>query len=147
MRRARWSVGVGLALTWLVACGPAPQPLPVTPAAPIPARISKAGNPVYRVHPRDPKLERVAGEKAILPDRDDRAHGRLEGSFELCLDETGRYENGFVLRSTGSVRYDAKIAKALMAWAFRPYLVDGVAVPICTTIVFIFSSRGGRPPM
>ncbi len=122
---------------------PAP-PRPPTPRLPKPPALSKAGNLVYNVSPTDLKLERVQGEKAVVPDDKDKIrlkNRRLIGSFKLCVDEMGRYEKGTILKSTEVPRYDAKLARAIMAWRYRPYLVDGKAIPFCTAATFIYTQK------
>lgn len=68
---------------------------------------------------------------------------RVVGAFKLCIDETGHYERGELLQSSGLAGYDAKIARAMMQWSFRPYVVDGVAHPLCTTTVWVYAHSGG----
>lgn len=111
---------------------------------PRPPRLSKAGHVVYNVSPVDLEKLRVAGTKLIVPDDEDKTHlnsKRLVGSFKLCLDETGHYEDGVVLKSTGITRYDAKIARTMMQWVYQPYAVDGVAHPVCTAVTFIYTQH------
>jgi hypothetical protein len=124
---------------------------PATPAdenrerLPQPPHFSKAGHVVYDVDPR--KLDELrieGGDKHIYPDPDDRSHinrERLIGSFLLCVDETGHYERGTLLKSTGLRSYDAKIARGIMHWVFRPYVVDGQAIPVCTAYTFIYTQH------
>lgn len=64
-----------------------------------------------------------------LPTITPRRSRRCAPATMLCLGEDGRYEQGTLLKSTGVPGYDAKIASAMMAWTYRPYLVDGVPVP------------------
>jgi hypothetical protein len=111
---------------------------------PRPPELSKAGNRFYIVNTRDLEALRVGGSKAVVPDADDmtRLNGRrVVGTFKLCLDETGHYEQGVLLRSTGISEYDAKIARTMMEWVYRPYVVDGVAIPVCTAVTFIYTQH------
>jgi hypothetical protein len=111
---------------------------------PRPPELSKAGHLVYNVRPVDLEALRVRGSKMIVPDDEDKIHlngKRLIGSFKLCLDETGHYERGTLIKSTEVPRYDAKIARALMGWAYRPYVVDGRAIPVCSAVTFIYTQR------
>jgi hypothetical protein len=62
----------------------------------------------------------------------------------LCIDETGHYERGELIQSTGLPAYDAQIARAMMQWVYRPYIVDGVAIPVCSQITFVCSQARGR---
>jgi len=129
----------------LPACG-GDQVAPTTAPTPpiVTSQRSKAGNVVYNVSPRELEPLRVQGDKAIAPDDQDKVHlngAHLVGSFKLCLDETGHYESGTVLKSTGVIGYDARIARAMMAWVYRPFVIDGSAVPVCSAITFIYSQH------
>ena len=111
---------------------------------PIPPRVSKAGHLVYNASPKELEALRLTGDKMIIPDAWDKMNlnGRtIRGSFKLCLDETGHYESGVLLQSTDVPGYDAKIARTMMTWTYRPYLLDGVATPVCGAITFIYSQR------
>jgi len=111
---------------------------------PRPPQLSKAGHIVYIVNPVELEKLRVAGTKLVVPDDEDKIHlngKRLIGSFKLCLDETGHYERGELIRSTGVPRYDAKLARTMMQWAYKPYVVDGVAIPVCSGITFIYTQH------
>ena len=111
---------------------------------PKPPELSKAGHLIYNVSPRDLEPLRLVGDKNVVPDDEDRIHlrdTRVIGSFKMCLDETGHYERGLLLKSTGLPRYDRKIARTIMKWAYRPYVVDGVALPVCSAVTFIYTQH------
>jgi hypothetical protein len=111
---------------------------------PRPPELSKAGHFVYNVSPVELSPLRIVGDNLVVPDDEDKIHlngKRLVGSFKLCLDETGHYERGVLLKSTGVPGYDAKIAKTMMSWVYRPYVVDGVAIPVCSAVTFIYTQR------
>jgi hypothetical protein len=115
---------------------------------PRPPQLSKAGHVLYNVNPRDLEKLRVAGEKQVVPDDRDKSHlrgKRLVGSFKLCVDETGHYDQGVLLLSTGVPGYDATIARAMMQWVYHPYVVDGVAIPVCTAVTFIYTQQPADP--
>jgi TonB family protein len=122
---------------------PAGPPRPAR--LPRPPRLSKAGNLIYWIDPIALDGKRISGRVQVVPDDEDKMRIRslpkrgTRGAFELCLDESGRYESGTLVHSTGLPRYDAKIIQAMMRWAYSPQLVDGVAVPICTRITFIYT--------
>jgi hypothetical protein len=99
---------------------------------------------VYNVQPLALSALRIVGDNMVVPDDADKVHlfgKRVIGSFKLCVDETGHYERGVLLKSTGVPRYDAKIARTMMKWVYRPFVVDGVAIPVCTAVTFIYSQR------
>ncbi|HTR54438.1 MAG TPA: hypothetical protein VMJ10_27285 [Kofleriaceae bacterium] len=102
------------------------------------------GPPV--VSPRLLEPRRVAGDKAVTPDPDvitaaANTGATLRGSFKYCLDESGHVMQVTTIQSTQAVNYDAKIARAMKEWAFRPVIVDGKAVAVCSAAVFLFSAR------
>lgn len=92
-------------------------------------------------------LVRVAGERLIAPDDDDKVriekagNPRLVGSFKVCLDTNGKVTDVHVLRSTGLPTYDNLIIARVSAWRYQPYLDDDVAKPVCTAVNFIYSQR------
>ena len=146
-------------VTWLAgACGGAgpsndtkpavPAKAPEPPKPTEPRQLSKAGNVVYDVDTLALEPLRVSGEKQVVPDDRDKRQllnqlkkRRVEGLFKLCLDETGHYESGLLLESTGLPGYDAKIALTMMEWVFRPYMLDGAAIPVCARFKYIYTMR------
>jgi hypothetical protein len=44
------------------------------------------------------------------------------------------------------VDYDAKIMREMRRWAYRPYTVNGKAVPVCTAATFIYAQPLPAPP-
>jgi TonB family protein len=66
---------------------------------------------------------------------------KMIGSFKLCIDEQGAIDRVSLLKSTGFAAYDAKIIAEMNAWAYRPYQVNGTAVPVCTAVTFIYSQK------
>lgn len=92
---------------------------------------------------------RISGSKYIVPDDHEKAQmpegSRLIGSFKLCLDVTGAISQLRMLKSTGFVGYDAKLAREIAKWRHRPYLLDGKAVPVCTAVTFIYSQTVAPP--
>lgn len=90
---------------------------------------------------------RIAGDKQVLPDDEDKlaiqasGQNRVIGSFKMCLDVAGVPVEIVRLKSTGYPRYDEKIHRAMETWRYRPYLVDGVAKVVCTAVTFVYSQR------
>lgn len=123
---------------------PAPAAAPQR-RLPKPPELSKAGNFVYLVPPGEMNGRRLRGTKLVVPDDEDkiraRKMGRLIGTFKLCVDETGKYERGILIGSTGLAGYDAKIARALMQWEYKPVIHEGKAVPVCVVVTFIYTQR------
>ena len=64
---------------------------------------------------------------------------RIVGSFELCVDAAGSVSHVALLKSSGFAAYDDRIVAGLHTWRYRPYVVDGTGVPVCTAGTFIYS--------
>lgn len=124
-----WTPGVG----WSPSSSPPPPPPPPPPAPP------------QNVPPTLLEAQRIAGTKIITPDAKTAADivksgkAKIVGSFKLCLDTTGAVTKVTLLKSTGFPAYDQKLQREMRAWAYRPYLVNGKAVPVCTAVTFIYS--------
>jgi hypothetical protein len=90
---------------------------------------------------------RIRGSKEILPDDATKVKigetdsRRVIGSFKLCVDDKGVPKEIKVLKPTGYDAYDQKIQVEMARWAYRPYVVAGSAVPVCTAITFIYEIR------
>jgi protein TonB len=85
---------------------------------------------------------RISGEREIpLPPSVKQAlaaEGRREvvALVKLCLDRDGFPSEVSIKRSTGYPEADARIAAGMWKWRYRPYRVNGNAVPVCTAITF-----------
>ncbi len=117
----------------------APPPPPPPPPPPTPPQ---------NVPPTMLEGSRIAGEKQIAPDDVTKTEiqrsgkDRIIGSFKLCLTVDGGISNVTMLKSTGFPAYDSKIqGKMRGEWRYRPYLVNGKAVPVCTAVTFIYSQK------
>ncbi|MEO8550044.1 MAG: hypothetical protein ABI678_08720 [Kofleriaceae bacterium] len=125
---------------------PTVETLPLPPA---PSRSHK--NPlVYVEGAKERKLHeghRVAGDKMIAPDDGTKTRiqkskvDRITASFRICLDENGAAESVLPLKSSGFAEYDAKILYFMNKWRYEPYAIDGVPLPVCTAVTFIYSQR------
>ncbi len=87
---------------------------------------------------------RLSGNDALYPSdpvrlamvRDGR--DQVRGTIKLCVTRGGAVDSVDVIQSTGYDAYDAELARAMRAWTFRPYLVNGAAAPMCTVKVVLF---------
>ena len=96
------------------------------------------------------EAQRVRGTTQILPDPEDAAALQQGGKravavYKLCLDETGAVSQVRLLKSSGRPAYDQKIERAMRDWAYRPFLVNNVASPVCTAITFVYQPDGMAP--
>lgn len=90
----------------------------------------------------------LSGEKNIFPDdvtKDEISRSgktRLMIPVKLCLDAAGRItEVKIVGNGSGFPAYDATIMAGIRTWTYRPYLLDGVAAPVCTIVQFVYNQR------
>ena len=66
----------------------------------------------------------------------------MTGTFKLCLSADGNVAAVNQIKSTGFGQYDAKILSTIRTqWKYRPYVVNGKAVPVCTAVTFIYSQK------
>lgn len=114
----------------------APPPPPAPPPAP------------QNVPPTMLEGSRIAGDKLIAPDDVTKVEiqrsgkDRIVGSFKLCLTVDGTIDKVSVIKPTGFQAYDTKITNKIRSdWRYRPYVVNGKAVPVCTAVTFIYSQR------
>jgi protein TonB len=115
---------------------PPPPPPPPPPAPP------------QNVPPTLLEGSRIAGEKQIIPDDVTKTEiqrsgkDKIIGSFKLCINAGGEVTNVTMLKSSGFAAYDQKIqGKMRGEWKYRPYAVNGKAVPVCTAVTFIYSQK------
>ena len=69
------------------------------------------------------------------------AEDKLAGAFKLGLTDNGGIASVHQLKSTGFSAYDAKIQREMRTWRYRPFVVNGKAVPVCTSVTFIYSQK------
>ncbi len=127
---------VGGDINGVAGAPPPPPPPPPPPAAPT------------NVAPTMLEGSRIAGEKMISPDDVTKTEisrsgkDKIVGSFKLCIDLNGGVSSVTMLKSTGFGAYDQKIqGKMRGEWRYRPYAVNGKAVPVCTAVTFIYSQK------
>jgi periplasmic protein TonB len=113
----------------------APPPPPPPPPA-----------PPQNVPPTMLEGSRIAGDKMITPDDVTKTEiqrsgkEKLVGSFKLCLTVGGEIQQVTMLKSTGFPAYDSKIQSKIRGeWRYKPYNVNGKAVPVCTAVTFIYN--------
>jgi protein TonB len=93
------------------------------------------------------EAQRISGEKDIQPPNDvnvaiRRAGQRVVGVIKMCLTGGGTVSTLKVLKSTGFPGYDNKIKSKMREWKYRPFMVNGKAVPVCTSVTFIYTPQG-----
>jgi cysteine-rich repeat protein len=88
---------------------------------------------------------RVSGDTQIHPSSTtqllmvrDGAH-RVVGSVKLCISTDGGVISAAMASSTKYRDYDAALVSAVRDWRYRPYLLNGNAVPACSMVSFIYT--------
>lgn len=105
-----------------------------------------AGPRPQTVPPTLLEANRISGNKNIVPDAVTQTaiaqsgKSKLVASYKLCLDARGAIAAVSVLKSSGFQAYDAKIVREMRLWTYKPYVVNGKPVPVCTAVTFIYSS-------
>lgn len=138
MRRFALVLSLALAPALVHAAPPPPPPPPPAPPQNVP--------------PTALEVQRIAGEKAIVPDDVTKTEiqrsgkEKLVGSFKLCVTAGGVVSTVSMLKSTGFPAYDTKITTEMRRWQYKPYLINGNAVPVCTAVTFIYSQGADELP-
>jgi protein TonB len=117
----------------------APPPPPPPPPPPAPPQI---------VAPTALEASRIAGEKNIIPNDVTKTEimrsgkTKLVGAFKLCLSAAGQISSVTMIKSTGFPAYDNKILQTMRGeWKYKPFAINGKAVPVCTSVTFIYSQQ------
>jgi periplasmic protein TonB len=116
----------------------APPPPPPPPPPPAPPQ---------NVPPTLLEGSRIAGDKNIIPNDVTKTEiqrsgkDKIVGSYKLCITVDGGISSITQLKSTGFAAYDNKIQAEMRNWRYKPYLVNGRAVPVCTAVTFVYSQK------
>jgi TonB family protein len=124
--------GTGTGTCLVEPCGPETDEPPAKPTP----------EPKVEAPPRivDPTLAaglRVAGDAQIYPPDDVRGaifrdgRDQVSGTFKVCVGADGAIDSVKVLKGTGYAGYDRALVDGMREWRYRPYRVDGTAVPMC----------------
>jgi hypothetical protein len=93
------------------------------------------------------QAQMISGEKQIVPDdttktmifRDGK--NRLVSTFKICVNSGGNVSTIEMMKSTGYGAYDSKLKGGMRGWKFRPFMVNGKAVSICSAYTFIYNQK------
>ncbi|HUH04382.1 MAG TPA: TonB family protein [Kofleriaceae bacterium] len=134
-------------VSWSDCVGPACDPNSPLAAAPPP--------PPVKVEKEEPQIvpqvaleaQRLSGDKNILPDdttklaikRDGKT--RIVTTVKMCLSAGGTVQRVEMLKSSEYPAYDAAIKSTMRTWRYSPFKVNGKAVPVCTSVTFIYNQR------
>jgi protein TonB len=127
---------VGGDINGVLGAPPPPPPPPPPPAPP------------QNVPPTLLEGSRIAGDKNIRPDDVTKTEigrsgkDKVIGSYKLCISNAGAVTQVTQLKTTGFPSYDQKIlTKMRSEWRYKPYMVNGKAVPVCTAVTFIYTQK------
>lgn len=90
------------------------------------------------------EAQRIAGDPQIAAPDSVRAQmaraqqTQVQGHVKMCLDKDGQVTSARVLRSTGYPEYDARLTERMRGWRYRPFQVNGAAVPVCSVVTFVY---------
>lgn len=59
-------------------------------------------------------------------------------TVKMCLSKGGSVKSLRVLKSSGYQEYDSLIQRKMKQWKYRPFKVNNKAVPVCTSVTFIY---------
>lgn len=127
--------------TGTCATPPCGEPEPPTPKDP---PVDTAPARVDVVPPTVAAGLRLSGNDALYPSDPVRltmvrdGKDQVRGTFKLCVSRGGRVDDIQLIQSTGYAAYDGELTRAMQAWTFRPYLVNGAPAPMCTVKVVLF---------
>jgi hypothetical protein len=129
----------------VAACGGATAEAPAAPAI-TRADLQPTPNGPPVIAPRLLEPYRVRGTKTMIPDPEVIVAARntnttLRGSFGFCLDAAGDVGDVRVIQSTGLLRYDQQIVGRLRDWGFRPIIVDGNPIAVCSIVTFVLTAH------
>lgn len=128
---------------------PSDQPggMPLSSRPDVVALAPDAVNASPIVPPADLEAQRLTGERNIIPDdatmRAIARAGktRLLVPLKVCLDRTGRVDKVKLLESSGFPAYDERLVAGVARWTYRPYLIGGQPVPVCSIVQFVYNQR------
>jgi TonB family protein len=99
------------------------------------------------IPPDDLEHMRIAGTREIVPDDRTRAEmqkagvTRLVASVKLCVSDHGDVASARVVKSSGYAVYDKAVVDAMRTWKYRPYVVNGTAIPLCSVVVLVIYTQ------
>lgn len=104
--------------------------------------------PQRLVPPTAFRANRVAGNEQIQPDDITKLEvsragkTRLAMSVKVCVGSAGDVTAATQIGSgTGFAAYDAKIVRAVSAWRYNPFVINGRATPACSVVQFVYVQR------
>ena len=81
-----------------------------------------------QVHPSSVTQSQMARE----------GRNRVEGLVNLCVTAGGAVTSVSLRNSTSYPDYDQRLLEAVRDWRYRPYMVNGAPVPVCSVVKFVY---------
>jgi outer membrane biosynthesis protein TonB len=122
-------------------CGP-----PTSETKPEPAPEVKKVTPTF-VAPTVLLGLRISGETQIQPPdlvKTTMQHAgdtRVMASFKVCIDTGGGVSSIKLIASSKYAEYDAVLTAKIHDWRYRPYSLNGLAIPVCGVVSFIYHTK------
>jgi TonB family protein len=101
----------------------------------MPAAAARTAEPFDELTLRRAQRGDEAAWRALI----ERHQVAVHAVIKLCVDATGKVARVILLKSSGYPAYDEKIVTETKGWKYKPYVVDGKPVPVCTALTFIYS--------
>jgi TonB family protein len=61
---------------------------------------------------------------------------KLQAMVKICISTSGEVSSVDLLKRTGYAEADANLEREIRNWKFRPYQVNGQAIPACAPYMF-----------
>lgn len=66
---------------------------------------------------------------------------QIRAAVKICVTTGGKVHSASFIKKTGYDAYDAKLLREIRKWEYRPFTIDGKAVPYCSVTHIIFRLR------
>jgi protein TonB len=93
------------------------------------------------------EAQRISGEKNIQPPDPVKTAIKRDGKnkivavVKMCLTAGGRIDSLKMIKASGYSAYDNTIKAKMKQWKYRPFKVNGKAVPVCSAVTFIYTQK------
>jgi hypothetical protein len=91
------------------------------------------------------EARRISGSPTLYPPEtiqiamQRRGVSTIAASLGLCVSASGLVQGLHFKGATGFPTYDLELVETLRTWRYRPYLLDGRPVTVCTTVTFVYT--------
>jgi hypothetical protein len=85
--------------------------------------------------------DKIAPPEQVLVAMVHAGETELEAVIKLCINAKGRVRDLSFVKSSGYAEYDDRFVSEMQGWVYRPYTLDGKALPVCTAVHFKFRMK------